>query len=261
MQTKTDDAQSVTTGADSPSDRLLDAVLLPLMRLLTAGGFSHGDILGSFERSLPDSQRVTSGVPSINLGLQLRDCMEVMCIWRRDPRYLSIDGAPSSLKIRGDGVSFAGLCATAASRTEADLLLETLLAFDAVRIVDGDRVEATTPTFIVGARRSGEMLALDGILKQLAGFLRTIEHNVSARDRPNWRPRFERACTVTIANELVPIFEQTVSVRGQEFIDGLDEWLERHRGHSSPTGTYVEVGTGAYFVELGVSGRPRETNK
>jgi hypothetical protein len=62
-------------------------------------------------------------------------------------------------------------------------------------------------------------------------------------------------CTVPIAIELLPVFERTVKERGQEFIDGLDEWLERHRNLDSASGTYSEVGVGAYFVDLGNIGR------
>ena len=74
----------------------------------------------------------------------------------------------------------------------------------------------------------------------------------------NGRPRFERACTVTVALELEPIFDRLVRNRGQEFIDSIDEWLERNTRVESPSGRYVELGAGAYFVDLGErAGRKR----
>ena len=54
-----------------------------------------------------------------------------------------------------------------------------------------------------------------------------------------------------MAEELVPVAHRVVRERGQEFIDGIDEWLERQREVPSPSGRYVEIGVGAYLLDLG----------
>jgi ribose 1,5-bisphosphokinase PhnN len=93
-------------------------------------------------------------------------------------------------------------------------------------------------------------LATDGLLKQLEGYLQTVHNNVCSISGEG-KSRFERACTVAVAIELEPIFDRLVRSRGQEFIDSIDEWLERNAKHESASGTYVELGAGAYFVDLG----------
>jgi hypothetical protein len=53
------------------------------------------------------------------------------------------------------------------------------------------------------------------------------------------------------------VFDRLVRSRGQEFIDSIDEWLERNTKYESPSGTYVELGAGAYFLDFGIRNRKR----
>jgi len=173
--------------------------------------------------------------------------MEVMCRWRRDSRFLDDQGLPVSLPQSGGEDSFVGLCRAAQVKSDVERLVHTLTEFGAVEIAEDGRITPLTPTFILGRGAAG--VAVDGLLKQIAGFLRVVDHNTEVESRS--LPRFERICTVAIADELLPVFERTVRERGQEFIDGLDEWLERHRSVKSAANSYSEVGAGAYFVDLG----------
>jgi hypothetical protein len=177
--------------------------------------------------------------------------MEIMCLWRRDRRFLTADGMPAALPITGAAKSFAMLCDASKAITAREELLETLASFGAVRLLPGGRVRPLTPTFLLASAAENKKIAADGVLKQLAGFMRVIDYNIRLPLEGGRSPRFERACTVVVAKELVPIFERSVRERGQEFIDSLDEWLERHREHVSESDQYVEIGAGAYFVDLG----------
>jgi hypothetical protein len=160
---------------------------------------------------------------------------------------------PATLPVDGDGASFEALCKATGARSEARLILSTLQEFGAIEALANNRVKPLTPTFLLG--NGGADVAVDGLLKQVAAFLRVVDHNTSRGD--GVLPRFERMCTVAIPSELLPVFERTVRERGQEFIDGLDEWLERHRNVASSSETYAEVGAGAYFVDLGTIGGER----
>jgi hypothetical protein len=131
-----------------------------------------------------------------------------------------------------------------------------LQTFGAIRLEDGGQVIPDTPTFLLSSGSGRSQLAFDGVLKQIAGFIKVIEHNVLNADSSTKR-RFERACTVVVAEELLPVFERTVASRGQDFIDVLDEWLERHCTAVSSRNRYVEVGVGAYFVDLGIVNKSR----
>ncbi len=87
------------------------------------------------------------------------------------------------------------------------------------------------------------------LLQHVEGFLGSVSFNVIKKS-DNSQGRFERACYAWLPADLVPIFERMVEDRGQNFVDGVDEWLVRHR--SSPSGHQRNqsrlVGVGAYIV-------------
>lgn len=245
--------EAFSTSSSAATGELLTLLVASLVRLLQAGGLSRNDITGAVSSALAADDGSSCSVQPVNLGEVQRDCMEVLCLWRRDPDFLTEDGlpAPLSIAIAGGSRNFHDMCAKARVTTNSSELLATLQAFGAIRMADDNQVIPETPTFLLSAGSGSLKLAFDGVLKQIAGFIRVIEHNVLDADSGNKR-RFERACTVVVAEELLPIFERTVASRGQDFIDVLDEWLERHCSTVSPQNRYVEVGVGAYFVDLGI---------
>ena len=239
---------AASTWSQATQEQLLGEVLDLLIRILSNGGLDPVTLSGAFQRAIEGRKSVQDAHQRVHLGAMQRDCMEVMCRWRRDRQFLDHSGLPSRLPVTGGGGSFEALCDSVGVTSNCESLLATLKDFGAVEVDADGCVRALTPTFLLGNR--GAELAVDGVLKQLAGFLRVVDHNTN-RDGDDVLPRFERMCTVAIAAELLPVFERTVRERGQEFIDGLDEWLERHRNAVSSSGTYAEVGAGAYFVDLG----------
>ena len=249
MLTKRTEAFSTSSGA--ATGELLALLVASLVRLLRAGGVNRNEIMDAVARALGAENTTSHPVQPVSLGQAQRDCMEVMCWWRRDPDFLTEDGLPAPLSLDSGMRSFRELCSRVRVMTNAADLLETLKTFGAIRIADGNQVIPETPTFLLSAGPGSIPLAFDGVLKQIAGFVRGIEHNVLDADVSNPR-RFERACTVVIAEELLPVFERLVAGRGQDFIDVLDEWLERHSTAASQRNRYVEVGVGAYFVNHGV---------
>jgi len=249
MRIKSTGAFSTSSGADT--GELLSLLIASLVRILRFGGLSREDILSAFIRAAESTDAPSQIVDSVNLGHIQRDCMEVLCLWRREPEFLDANGLPTALSIADGSPSFRDLCSHVPITSNVSDLLDTLKAFGAIRIIDGHLVVPETPTFLLAAGRSSTPVAFDGVLKQIAGFVRVVEHNGLNADSRGQR-RFERACTVVVAEELLPVFERTVASRGQEFIDVLDEWLERHLTAVSPRNRYVEVGVGAYFVDHGI---------
>jgi hypothetical protein len=236
-----------STWSDATPEQLLSELLDPLVRILIRNGIEPAEISRAFTQAMASNSDASDSQVNVRLGGMQRDCMEVMCRWRRDSRFLDDQGLPVSLPQNGNGSQFSDLCKAAGVKSEVAAVLCTLAEFGAVEIQEDGLVTPLTPTFIMGRGVSG--VAVDGLLKQISGFLRVVDHNTKSDS--NALPRFERMCTVVIADELLPVFERTLRERGQEFIDGLDEWLERHRSVKSAKGSYSEVGAGAYFVDLG----------
>jgi hypothetical protein len=236
--------------SDNHGQELLNEVVQVFADLLIASGATVPMIQAAMEQSVQSASENVASTRFTELGALLRDCMEVMCTWRRDVELINSDGEPMSLPMASSGQSFETLCRKANCRHQAQEIVRALIEFGAVS-VDGDgKIQSETPTFILGRSNSGGRLATDALLKHLSGFLKCVHRNVRSVSGQG-KPKFERACTVTVAIELEPIFDRLVRRRGQEFIDSIDEWLERNTKLESPAGKYIELGAGAYFVDFG----------
>lgn len=235
---------------DNHGQALLDEVVQVFTDLLAASGATVPMIKMAMQSSVQRNSHEYDAEKFTVLGSLLRDCMEVMCTWRRDLEFTDEVGGPGALQMSSTSRSFESLCRKANCRQQATTILRALADFGAVSIGGDGFIRSETPTFILGRASSGGRLATDALLKHLEGFLQCVHRNVQSVSGEG-KPRFERACTVTVAAEFEPVFDQLVRRRGQEFIDSIDEWLERHARFDSPTGRYVELGAGAYFVDFG----------
>jgi hypothetical protein len=84
------------------------------------------------------------------------------------------------------------------------------------------------------------------VLEHICGFLGSVEFNVF--DKPSRaKGRFERACYASVPKELVPVLQQLVGRRGQDFVDVIDEWLARRAVTPAGEGDTLLVGAGAYL--------------
>ena len=221
---------------DRFGQELLNDVVHRFVELLIAGGAPIPMINQAVSNAVASAVENKAGTVFTELGSLQRDCMEVMCTWRRDTRQCGV--VPS----------FSSLCARAGCLHDSAVVLKALVDFGAVSIGADGMIRSETPTFLLG-REAGQLLATDGLLKQLEGFLQVVHRNVCSIAGQD-RPRFERACTVSVALELEPIFDRLVRQRGQEFIDSVDEWLERNAKKESASGRYLELGAGAYYIDL-----------
>jgi hypothetical protein len=229
---------------------LLNEVVKVFTELLIASGATISMIKLAMEHSVESSEENSVSTEFTDLGSLLRDCMEVMCAWRRDVELVDSDGEPKALQLIAASQSFETLCSKANCRHPSAEILKVLLEFGAVSKDSEGFIHSETPTFLLGRPSYGGRIATDGLLKQLEGFLGCVHRNVHSVAAGS-KPKFERACTVTVALELEPIFDRLVRRRGQEFIDSIDEWLERNVKVDSPAGRYIELGAGAYYVDHG----------
>jgi len=229
---------------------LLNDVVRLFVDLIAAGGATQPMIEEAVKVATGHPIQELNSTVFMELGNLQRDCMEVMCTWRRDTSLLDENGMPHALSQHSGPRSFNELCRRAGCKHECLQVLKALLDFGAVSIRSDGYIVSETPTFLLGRAATVGRLATDGLLKQLEGYLRVVHRNVCSV-RGEQPSRFERACTVSVAVELEPIFDRLVRERGQVFVDSVDEWLERHRRDESPSGKYRELGAGVYFIDLG----------
>ena len=236
---------------DMSNEALVGDVIGKLVSVLLTAGASCDWVNEAFRSAIASHANTRPSVKVVQLGVLQRECMEVLCRWRRDPRFLDQNGIAAKLPLDSSEASFSALCIACGCSSDPQHIVAKLLEFGAVTPDQAGWVLPTTPTFLVGRRTSPDgAVALEAVLQQLTGFVGVLHQNLCGLGASQ-RPRFERSCSVVISAELVPIFEQLVLRRGQEFVDSIDEWLERHKRATSQGDLYSEVGVGAYFVDLG----------
>jgi uncharacterized protein DUF6502 len=189
--------------------------------------------------SIPDSRasRVTAR--------QAIMCCDLVLKWRRDCKFVDADGMPAQLTLDDSSQSFSELVRDSAPGAKADGLLASLLELGVVRVTEDKRLELISDSVVACSGQDGLAIASEFVLEHICGFLGSVEFNVF--DKPSRaKGRFERACYASVPKDLVPVLQQLVNARGQDFVDVIDEWLARR---AVKPGTQVEralVGAGAY---------------
>ena len=129
-----------TSAQGRPSQELVDDVVRQFVDLLVAGGSSIRAVRTATTKAIANSVEATSAATFTELGEIQRDCMEVMCTWRREIKFTDSQGNPKPLKQSVGTESFATLCARAGCKNAATAVLKTLLDFGAISIDRDDRV-------------------------------------------------------------------------------------------------------------------------
>lgn len=173
-------------------------------------------------------------------------CTNVVFAWRRDPEFLGSDGNAKQLPLYGDTATFESLCKRVAPSHPAEVLLDYLINMGGISQEEGT-VRLLTESVLACATQPQHAIAPETVLMHIQGFLGAVEFNLR-RQEGDPPARFERACYGEIPTRLVPVFQQLVANRGQNFIDSIDEWLDRHRTGRSNEGGQSRVGAGAYML-------------
>jgi hypothetical protein len=174
-------------------------------------------------------------------------CSDVVLKWRRDCKYVSSTGLPARLSIEGRSPSFVELVRDAAPGANSSILLANMKQLGVIRVSSRNRVELIGESVVACPGRDGSSIASESVLEHICGFLGSVEFNVF--DKPSRaKGRFERACYASVPKELVPVIQQLVSARGQEFVDVIDEWLSRRSVRlDARKSESLLVGAGAYL--------------
>ena len=180
-------------------------------------------------------------------------CSDVVLKWRRDSKFLTSEGLPNALLMNGAASNFSELVHAVSPSDNPDELLETLKELGVVRMTESDAIELVSESVVACSGREGSVIASEPVLEHICGFLGSVEYNLF--DKPSRaRGRFERACYASVPDKFVPVLENLVGSRGQDFVDIIDEWLARRAVRPSNGAGTVLVGAGAYvFVRDNVS--------
>ena len=230
------------------SDSILSSariLLRRVFRILRGCGISEHQLrqmaTGAVDEiaSIPDSHRnrVTAR--------QAIMCCDLVLKWRRDCRFVDANGMPIQLALDDGCLSFGELVRASVPDGDPQALLASLEELGVVRITENKRLELISDSVVACSGQDGLTIAGEFVLEHICGFLGSVEYNVFDKSS-RAKGRFERACYATVAKDLVPVLQQLVNARGQDFVDVIDEWLARRSVKSSSKGERVLVGAGAY---------------
>ena len=223
----------------------LDLLVGRFFRILRACGVNDDELTVSLRKILQNQLDVaaTRGIHA-PADLHLTSTDLVFC-WRRSPPFIDAQGRPKKLRLSGTNDSFDELVRQTAPNVSPSLLFNYLEQLGIVRRDKEGFVVLLADSVLACSSGEHRMIATSTVLTHIQAFLSAVEYNLLDRCASK-SPRFERACYGRIPSELVPILERLIEVRGQDFIDSIDEWLDRHRAVEDDGRSVWLAGAGAY---------------
>jgi hypothetical protein len=225
--------------------RCAQTLLKRVFRILRGCGFSETQLREMANEAVRVVEQTPDAQRSRVTARQAMMCCDVVLKWRRDCGYLDDKGEPAILPMVGDAHSFTNLVGLSAPGADPIEVLTAMSELGVVRTTQDKRIELISESVVTCSGKDGLAIAGECVLEHICGFLGSVEFNVF--DKPSRaKGRFERACYATVSKELVPVLQQLVRSRGQDFVDAIDEWLARRSSNVVEGAQGVLVGAGAY---------------
>lgn len=219
-------------------------LLRRVFRILRGCGLSASQLKAMTEQALDEVDELPMSQFSRVTARQALTCSDVVLKWRRDCQFLDSTGMPAQLAVDVGSPSFRQLTEVAAPGIDPAQLMLAMEELGVIQLIDG-KVELISESVVACSGREGSLVASEFVLEHICGFLGSVEFNVF--DKPSRaKGRFERACYASVPKKLVPVLEQLISTRGQDFVDVIDEWLSRRATKAIEDSESVLVGAGAY---------------
>lgn len=263
--------------------RLLAAfryLLVPLVRILLRNGISFNEISevlkGAYTR-VATTDFAVPGRPmsysrlAITTGIARRDfdrvlgeeerlrralesnasrIANVLQGWHNDPEYMGPYGFPRDLEFSresGAGLSFEDLVERYAQGVDAQLMLEELMRFGAVRIVEESGMIHVEKRTFIPEQMAPELIEI--FARGVRRFVETVDHNLGEQDP--LRRRFERWVfpDYGIREEDWAPFSEMVRDRLQEVIEDLETQFALFRRPRTGVDPALSVGVGLYLYK------------
>jgi hypothetical protein len=231
---------------DNSIVRSAEVLLRRVFRILRGCGITEADLKSMAASAVNEIAQIPDPQPSRVTARQAMMCCDLVLKWRRDCRYLNESGLPRILSIKGEESSFETLVQECVLNIDPDFMLRASIELGVVRVIDDTSIELISESVVTCSGQEGALIASECVLEHICGFLGSVEFNVF--DKPSRsKGRFERACYAQIPKELAPVLQQLIRVRGQDFVDAIDEWLARRAVKNCEVGETILVGAGAYL--------------
>jgi hypothetical protein len=251
-------------------------LLEPLMKLLLDAGVGVGDFIGlakvayvtaasrrgqiggkELQRPTVSQIAVVTGMTRVEVAAILatgeavsrttehnrQRAERVLSGWWTDPAFLTLQGEPAILRLRGPRRSFDALCRRYSGEQRAAPILEELSRVRAIRRLPDGRVQALSRTYAT-VRWDPEGIAAVG--EQLAEHCATLVANL---EQPS-RPRLARQVVNARLNpRYAPVLIRDIESSLQVQADALDDNLNDPIHTAEPGAPAMRLGVGLYVFE------------
>jgi hypothetical protein len=182
------------------------------------------------------------------------DASRVLSGWHQDPAFLDESGRPLELPEEGPAPSFDALTRRYSGDVPRQTLLKELLGGGTVARTPDGRLRALRRYHVPEPLEPESILRAGAVLKELGDALRQNLYR-----KADDTPRFEgRASNDRMTAEQAALFREFMQVRGQTFLEEIDDWLSRHEPQTPPPpGKAIRLGVGLFAIESETGGQQR----
>jgi hypothetical protein len=169
----------------------------------------------------------------------------VLDAWHRDRRYLSTDGTPKPVPLRGPAPSVEALIRRQKVRQRASDVAQRLKTVQLIVPCGRALYRPASEAAVISAR---DPLVLQHAARALSTLLETVSQNVSTTR--NLPPLIERFAEVPdLPRKHVRAFQTFTQAQGRTFLRTVNDWLESRRARRSsriPVSRTVRAGIHTY---------------
>ena len=206
---------------------------------------SRMSILTGISRKEVKRQRELLDAKTPETPSKTTDATRVLSGWHQDPEYLNGGRQPIPLPETGPEPSFTGLFARYGGDTPLQTMLKELLNTNSIQTDAAGRLVVKTRYYMPTVMSEGHIQFFGSNLFDHA---QTLNANLAAT--ADGGRRFEGfAVDDRVDPDAANDFKTFVDRRGQQFLEEVDDWLEKHRTDSSNKSTTpIRLGVGLYAI-------------
>jgi hypothetical protein len=219
-------------------------ILEHLARVLVGSGCPPDTLAKRFASILAQAPKPAAPMKPDALRYFMR-APHVLTHWHQDPAFLTLQGMPRALPLRGKDPSIATLASRVDGSLDARRVLDYLKRYRAVRRTRAGWLPRGRSVTYRGRAEAGALHAV----RVLLGMLRCVSHNANVRAG-------ERTWFEFIAeNGQLPVrarraLDRRIWDSGMRFLQTMDTEMTRRESHGSSREPTMYAGVGVYAFEM-----------
>lgn len=174
------------------------------------------------------------------------DATRVLSAWFQDPEYLDSDSTPKLLKENGAKPSFESLCATYGGDIAAPTMLKELLNTKTLERTEDGQLRVVRRYYQPAQHDEENLIWAAALIKDL---VETTNNDVF-QEKGNKARFVGKADNVQVRSKSVSEFREFLNIRGQAFLEEIDDWLTNHDAtKNTEKSDCVRLGVGLFAIE------------